>query len=297
MQTLSDIGEDALIQRLVEKLPQDASVMVGPGDDCAVVATSGGPWLMKADAVVEGVHFTRDAPPHLIGRKALARAISDIGAMGGLPRHALVTLVLPPDLDVAFVEALYRGMGEVAAEFGVSIVGGETARGSQIVVSVALTGEAERCVLRSTASNHDVILVTGRLGGSITGHHLTFQPRVKEARWLVTHFTPSAMMDLSDGLAKDLPRLAEASGLEFMVDASALPCTEGCSMAQAWGDGEDYELLFTMAADKVEGLMESWPMAFPNVPLTQIGHMESRGQGRLPAFESKGWDHFARPAK
>ena len=295
MQTLSDIGEDSLIHRLVNGLPQDGSVQVGPGDDCAVVKAGSGPLLLKADAVVEGVHFLRGASPPLIGRKALARAVSDIAAMGGVPKHALVTLVLPPDLEVAYVEGIYQGMRGLADEFGVSIVGGETTRGVQIVISVALTGEVEPGggVLRSTAQDGDAILVTGRLGGSIRGHHFTFQPRLREARWLVRHCKPHAMMDVSDGLGKDLPRLAAASGLAFVVDPDALPCSDGCGAVQAWGDGEDYELLFTVATEKVEGLMSEWAVAFPDVRLTKIGNMVPAGQGKMPDFSSTGWDPFA----
>jgi len=296
MQTLSDIGEDSLIHRLVNGLPQGPSVIVGPGDDCAVVSgvEAGNQLLLKADAVVEGVHFLREASPALIGRKALARAVSDIAAMGGVPRHALVTLVLPPDLEVAFVEGLYQGMRKLAEEFAISIVGGETTRGSQIVISVALTGELKpgHCVLRSTACESDAIMVTGRLGGSIYGHHFTFQPRLHLAQWLVQNHKPNSMMDLSDGLAKDLPRLAAASGLEFIIDPGTLPCTPGCTATQAWGDGEDYELLFTLAEDKAEALLSHWSLAFPEVQLTKIGRMVPKGQGTLPDFESTGWDPF-----
>jgi thiamine-monophosphate kinase len=294
--TLADIGEDALIHRLVRHLPQGASVLVGPGDDCAVVQPPGPGrhLLLKADAVVEGVHFLREAPPQLIGRKALARAVSDIGAMGGTPLHALVTVVLPQDLQVSYVEELYQGMEEFARRFGISIVGGETTRGSQIVISVALTGEAETFVRRSTGRAGDAILVTGTLGGSIQGRHLTFQPRVKEAQWLIRHHPPHAMMDLSDGLGKDLPRLAAASGVEFAIDPGTLPRTPGCTPDQAWGDGEDYELLFTIGTDEVPQLMTGWQKAFPEVPLTVIGHLTAPGQGSLPPFASTGWDAFAK---
>ena len=294
MPTLADIGEDALIHRLVKDLPQGAGVLVGPGDDCAVIeaVTADRHLLLKADAVVEGVHFLRDAPPRLIGRKALARAVSDIGAMGGAPRHALITLVLPQDLEVSFVEELYQGMSDLAREFGISVVGGETTRGSQIVISVALSGEAEVFVARSTGCVGDAIFVTGELGGSLQGRHFTFQPRVKEAQWLVRHHRPHSMMDLSDGLGKDLPRLAAASGTAFVIDPGALPCTPGCTPDQAWGDGEDYELLFTIGKDQVADMMAGWRQTFPKLPLTMIGHLAALGEGRVPPFASTGWDHF-----
>jgi thiamine-monophosphate kinase len=213
--------------------------------------------------------------------------------MGGTPRHALITVVLPQELEVSYVEELYQGMAELAREFHISIVGGETTRGSQIVISVVLTGVAEVFVERSTGYVGDAILVTGTLGGSIQGRHFTFQPRVKEAQWLVRHHRPHAMMDLSDGLAKDLPRLAAASGLAFVIDPAALPCTPGCSLEQAWGDGEDYELLFTLAGDEVGRLTARWREVFPQVPLTVIGRLVPLGEGMVPEFVSTGWDAFA----
>ena len=181
----------------------------------------------------------------------------------------------------------------LAREFGISIVGGETTRGSQIVISVALSGQAEVFVARSTGCVGDAILVSGTLGGSIGGRHFTFQPRVKEAQWLVRHHRPHAMMDISDGLGADLPRLAAASGTAFVIDPALLPCTPGCSPEQAWGDGEDYELLFTAGQDQVAGLMADWLRVFPQVPLTVIGRLVALGEGTLPPFASKGWDHFA----
>jgi thiamine-monophosphate kinase len=106
-------------------------------------------------------------------------------------------------------------------------------------------------------------------------------------------FRPSAMMDLSDGLAKDLPRLAKASGVEFVIDEDLLPSTEGCTPAQAWGDGEDYELLFTISSESAQGLLEEWKHDF-NTPLTIIGRLTAPGEGRVPTFESAGWDHFTK---
>jgi thiamine-monophosphate kinase len=294
MPTLQEIGEDELIHRLTHGLPMTSSVLAGPGDDCAVVEGSEYPVLLKADAVIEGVHFLPDAQPELIGRKALARAISDIAAMGGLPRHALITLVLRPDLEVAWVESIYRGMSELAQAYNVSIVGGETCRGPVCIISVAMTGEANhgQWISRGGAWAGDLVFVTGRLGGSIKGRHFTFEPRLEEAQWLMRFFRPSAMMDLSDGLAKDLPRLAKASGVEFAIDEGLIPCTEGCTPAQAWGDGEDYELLFTISSESAQGLLEEWRVEF-DTPLTMIGRLTASGDGLLPTFESTGWDHFS----
>ena len=296
MPTLSDIGEDELVRRLIKSLPNDRSVLTGPGDDCAVVQRPNEHLLMKVDAMVEGVHFLRTAPPELIGRKALARAISDVAAMGGAPKYAMVTLVLPQNLDVRFVQKMYDGMTALADEFGVSIVGGETTRGPCIMISVTVTGEIVRRITRDGAEAGDILFVTGLLGGSLQGHHLRFQPRVKEAQWLVHNLPPTSMMDLSDGLAKDLPRLASASGLEFVVQEDYLPCTPGCTPEQAWSDGEDYELLFTVAPSRAPDMLEGWEQAFPGLSVMPIGKLVPKGEGKLPSFAKGGWDHFAKPA-
>lgn len=292
MPQLNDIGEDELVRRIIARLPQGPAVITGPGDDCAVVQRPESNLVLKVDAVVEGVHFLRSASPRLIGRKAIARAISDMAAMAATPRHALVTVVLPADLDPAFVDGLYEGLADTGREFGVSIVGGETARGPVLMLSVALTGEADAWVTRSGGRAGDLVFVTGRLGGSIQGHHFTFQPRVAEARWLAANVTPTAMMDLSDGLARDLPRLALACGTGFEL-TGPLPCTPGCDQAQAWGDGEDYELLFAIPPDQEETLCRRWP--FSHVPLSCIGRLTAPGEGQLPSFGpgTGGWDHFA----
>ncbi len=289
--TLKGMGEDALVSRLTSLIPTDPMVLVGPGDDCAVVTDEhDGRLLLKTDVIVENVHFIWGDNAAWIGRKAMARVISDIAAMAGTPLHALVTLVLPETLGQREVETLYGGMLTVAAEFGVSVVGGETSRGALTVISVSLTGICEEePVLRSGGQPGDRVWVTGRLGGSIRGHHFTFTPRVREAAWLASGFRPTAMMDLSDGLAADLPRLAKASGCGWRVDLDALPCSEGCTPAQAWSDGEDYELLFTTAPDVETDLLAAWGHRFPEVALTPVGWLDFEGVASGPPG---GWDHF-----
>lgn len=297
MPTLANIGEDELVRRLTADLPHDRTVIAGPGDDCAVIHAPppGRHLLFKTDAVVEHIHFLRETPPRLIGRKALSRVISDIAAMGGQPAHALVTLVVRRATELRFIEELYAGIREVAASFAINIVGGETSRGDTVVVSISLLGHVSstRWSNRRGGKAGDLLLVTGRLGGSIKGKHLDFTPRVKEAQWLVKKFTIHAMMDISDGLAKDLPRLADASGLDFIVNESALPCTPGCTSEQAWGDGEDYELLLAVSPKSIARLHQEWTRAFPDLELTQIGTLVPKGEGVAPTFAAKGWDHFA----
>jgi len=287
---LSDLGEDALVARLTRKLPRNASLLVGPGDDCAVVGRrSDAVWtLLKTDCVIEGVHFTGETDFARVGWKALARNVSDTAAMGGEPQHALVTVAMPPELDVAKADALYKGLRRCARKFGVAIAGGETARSpGPVFISVALTGwvERARCVTRSGGKPGDVLFVTGRLGGSRAGKHLDFTPRLREARWLTEHFSLHAMMDLSDGLGADLPRLARASSCGF--ELGELPCTPGCSQEDALSDGEDFELLFAVHPRQASRIEKTWP--FRNLPLTRVGVLTANTK-LLPVH---GFDHFA----
>ena len=303
---LADLGEDEVVRRLTSGLPIDGSVVAGPGDDCAVLeyGRTGYYQLFKTDCLVQGVHYYPDTPPTLVGRKALARAMSDIAAMGGWPTQAVVTLVLAPSYHLSYAKELYEGLCGVAREFGVSVVGGETARpaqsaGKTAMISVSLLGlvEKERCVMRSGGRLNDRLYVTGTLGGSLRGKHLEFHPRVWEARWLSEHFKPTAMMDLSDGLAKDLPRLAKQSGVGFQVALQRLPCASQCRMINALKDGEDYELLFSMPPERVDVFESQWRRNFPNLTLTEIGWLCSEEESMAKDFEAYGggWDHFQMP--
>ena len=296
MKRLSDIGEDALIGRLIRLVPHETSATGGPGDDCAVIDTGGdGPLqLLKTDALVERVHYLPEAPARAVGWKSVARVISDFAAMGGKPEHFLITLALPGQTEVAWIEEVYRGIGDCLGKFGGLLAGGETSgvpEGSAAVISIAATGSVprENLVLRSTGNPSDILFVTGRLGGSLAGKHLDFTPRLAEAAWLVRNFKPTAMMDLSDGLGKDLPRLAAASGCGFILEKNSLPLSDGCTTAQAIGDGEDFELLFSMDRGEADELLREWPEHFPAVPLTVIGRLTPPGEGT--SLEG-GWDHF-----
>lgn len=297
--SIAGYGEDRLIAALLAELPKAGrSVLTAAGDDCAIVCVPGTKrrQLLKTDCVIEGVHFAADTPPEQIGWKALCRPLSDIAAMGGKPRHALVTLALPADTDLDRAQGIYAGIGLAAREFGVDVVGGETARSpGPCFLSVCVTGTAPKhAAVRSGGAPGDLLFVTGRLGGSFaSGHHLTFRPRLKEGRWLVKRFSVHAMMDLSDGLAADLPRLASASRVGFALDEAALPCSDGCTTAQALNDGEDYELLFALASKHAKELAARWLSHFPGVPLTCIGRLTAPDAGQL--ISTGGFDHFGLP--
>ena len=305
-----------LIKRLKATLPTHDSVVAGAGDDCAVLDL-GLPHhlvLFKTDAVVEGVHFTAEASPEKIGHKALGRCLSDIAAMAGTPTHALVTLALPDKFDPARIEAIYAGMNALARKHGVAIVGGETTTNPErLLLSIALLGTVPRSrqVLRSGAKAGDAIFVTGALGGSLSGRHLDFEPRLAEARWLAERFTVHAMMDLSDGLAGDLRHILEASGVGAELLASAIPISRAAKLQSraessakppllaALTDGEDFELLFTLASRAAVPLLDAWKAQFPDVKLSCVGKITSQPGLRLSDARGlrdlnlSGYEHFA----
>lgn len=298
---IGQLGEDALVTLLTRGLGKSASVIAGPGDDCAVLrgGARGRLQLFKTDCIVEGIHYEAAADLAKVGWKAAARAISDIAAMGGTPTHAVVTLVLRSSLSVDEVKRLNGGLRKACRKFSVEIVGGETSStrpGAPCMISVSMLGTVDKrhCLYRSGAKPGGRIFVTGKLGNSIAGWHLRFVPRVAESQWLVENYRPQAMMDLSDGLAQDLPRLAKASGVGATIVPDALPLRRGATARGALCDGEDYELLFCVAASKAKPLAEAWRKRFPRLGLSEIGSIV---KGKTIDWGGAvdgpgGWDHF-----
>src|ERR1051325_8022337 len=289
------MNEFELIQRLTRALPMNESVVVGAGDDCAVLEVGAKDRLLlfKTDAVVEGVHFASNAPPEKIGHKALARCLSDIAAMAGTPTAALVTIGLPKNFQPEFVEKLYAGINALAKQHGVALVGGETTTNPErVLISVALVASVPRgrVLLRSGAKVGDAIFVTGELGGSLAGKHLEFEPRLAEARWLAEHFAIHAMIDLSDGLAGDLRHILNASGVGAELLKTAVPVSRAAKAISKKGDaakpafvaaltdGEDFELLFTVASKDAVPLLDEWKHQFPKLRLSCIGKIVA-GEG------------------
>ena len=310
------MNEFELIALLTKSLPTNESVVVGPGDDCAVLEC-GDPsrqLLFKTDAVVEGIHFSNETPPEKIGRKALARCLSDVAAMAGTPNAALVTIALPNKFSPEFVEQVYVGINALAEQYGVAIVGGETTTNPErVLISISLMGFVPRgkAVMRSTAKVGDAIFVTGELGGSLAGKHLDFSPRLAEAFWLAENFSIHAMMDLSDGLAGDLPHILRASGVGAELLKSAVPISRAAkdnakrgdaakpAFVAALTDGEDFELLFTVASKSAVSVVDAWKKKFPDVKLSCIGKIIAgegirlRDKTGIRPFTAHGYVHFS----
>ncbi|MDQ6912464.1 MAG: thiamine-phosphate kinase [Verrucomicrobiota bacterium] len=293
---LRALGEEELLRKILPHLPLNRSVISGPGDDCAVVKFDRRDNLLvlKTDCIVEGIHFHPKTKAVDVGWKAMARPLSDFAAMSARPQFALVTFIAPNETKVRWSEDVYRGLGKVARACDVAIVGGETSRtDGPVAISVSVTGvvEKNRWVSRAGGKSGDDLFVTGNLGGSLRGRHLRFTPRIEEARWLTKHFSIDAMMDLSDGLGADLPRLARASKVGFEVERNSIPRNRGCTIEQAISDGEDYELLFAISPNESKKLQRAWRKRFPNLRLTRMGKLtgKSKRNQKLP----RGYDHFA----
>ena len=310
------MNEFELISNLTKALPVNRTVVTGAGDDCAVLdfGLLDQLLLFKTDATVEGVHFEKGSPPGKIGRKALARCLSDVAAMAGTPVAAVVTMGLPEDFKPEAVGKIYDGMSTLAKKHDVAIVGGETTANPECVfISVALLGTVGRGkqILRSTAGAGDAIFVTGELGGSSAGKHFDFEPRLAEARWLAGNISIHAMIDLSDGLAGDLRHVLKASGVGAELLKSAIPISRAAKeiarknpftktpLNAALADGEDFELLFTVAAGDAVKLLDAWKMQFPKLKLSCIGKIVAgegltiRDKGGSHKLDAHGYVHFA----
>lgn len=271
---------------LAETLPANARLPIPPGDDCALVQGTA-PYLFAADMLLEGVHFDlRRTTPELVGRKALAVNLSDIAAMAGTPTSVTVCLALPRRGGAQLGTRVMAGIVSLAKSYDVAVAGGDTnSWDGPLVVSVAITGSPHPrgSVTRQGARPGDVIFVTGALGGSLdSGRHLTFEPRLREATLLHARYGLTAMLDVSDGLAADLGHILEGSGVAARLTRGALPIhaaaqTAGDPLAAAMGDGEDFELCFTIDPAVAARLESERPLG-DSVKVTKIGTVLARSE-------------------
>jgi thiamine-monophosphate kinase len=305
---LRDLGENGLINRIRERF-QTSAVPLGIGDDAAVLdIPAGDSLLFCSDLVAEETHFIRGLhPADSVGYKAVAVNVSDIGAMGGVPMCFLISLAAPGELELGWVDDFYSGVERACAEFGVSLVGGDTSSSNAIFIDISMIGRvrAGGAILRSGAQLGDSIYVTGRLGASMLGlellragqidapavqRHLYPQPRYRVGAAVAN--LAHAMIDISDGLSTDLNHIVTASSVSAKIFKERLPAAEGASETHVIHGGEEYELIIT-ASDL--------PAQIGDVPLTCIGeivptvkeHQVSIVDGRTESvLQPRGWDHY-----
>ena len=303
-QSIQSVGEFGLISLIQKWIPKSKRAIYGVGDDAAVLPLSGSRYqLLTVDTIVEDMDFEiRKARASEIGWKALAINLSDIAAMGGEARFAVVSLVLPSKTSLRFVRQFYEGMSRLARRFDVEIVGGDLSRGPKIICSLALLGEADKKVVtyRDRVEIGDLICVTGPLGGSILGKHLRFLPRLKEGQFLAQNGI-SAMIDISDGLISDLHHLVSKRRLGFVLEGNNIPISRAAqTLAHSSGkralwhalyDGEDFELLFTVRHRKFGALLKKWDQRFGS-SLSVVGQIV-RSIRKWPLERSRlGYQHF-----
>jgi thiamine-monophosphate kinase len=296
---ITKLGEFGLIERFRKSIKLDKSVIKGSGDDCAVLAFDKDKYqLFTCDMLVEGIDFYHNENPYLIGRKALAVSISDIAACGGTPCYCLVSLALPKDSHLNFVDKLFKGMLDLANRYKINIVGGDLSRAKALSIDVSMLGMVEKknLVLRNGAGIGDIICVTGSLGGSIRGKHLRFIPRLKEARFLAENFSIHSMIDISDGLVQDLGHILKASKKGAIIYEDLIPINKAArGLGDALYSGEDFELLFTLSRQEAQKLLTKNRKDFrPLGEITQLNYglkLIDR-KGKEKDIRIKGFRHF-----
>ncbi len=314
------LAEKLLISRIREQTTRRRGIAAGIGDDCAILQIPAGhQTLVTTDFSLEGIHFRREwHPPAVVGHRCLTRGLSDIGAMGGTPVAAFLSLALPHDLRQDWVDKFMTGFLELAGQFGVSLAGGDTAQSPDgILADIVVIGSVPKgkAILRSGARAGDRIYVTGVLGGAAATLKLLFSgqklrpadypchfhpvPRIEIGRFLREKGLASAMIDLSDGLSTDLGHICDESRVGAEILSDAVPCAEigkpgrEVELEFALHGGDDYELLFTAPRGK------RVPSRIAGVDITQIGHIARARQvvllnsdGARVKFRPQGWEHF-----
>lgn len=329
----SSQNENSILERIAARMPSSrrnaraGALLLGMGDDAALFRPKRGyETILTCDWFLEGTHFWRDKhPPEAVGWKCLARAVSDIAAMGGTPKCFLLSLALPETLTGRWLDLFLGGLRHASRKFKCLLAGGDTTRSRNVAINVTVVGEVPTgfAALRSGAQAGDILCVSGRLGEAELGlqllkwrnertsrgdpqvrKHLYPEPRIAFGRWLAEKRMASAMMDLSDGLSSDLPRLCAASSVGARVETARIPSVRVSDLRQLRGSdplqlalhgGDDYELLFTVPAKKLSVL----PQSYRGLALTAIGKITreptlvlvEQGGNERPLVPG-GWDPF-----
>ena len=331
---LKDIGEFGFIKRISRGcLIRPQNVIKAIGDDAAAfIPAPGEAILVTTDLLVERIHFLRDATSGFnLGYKALSVNLSDIAAMGGIAREAFISIAVPEDCSIDFLDDLYKGMKRLAAEFDVNLLGGDTTRSkADLVINISVLGSAfeKEILYRDTAQHGDIICSTGFLGDSRAGFHLITndieadsnelkplidahvmpKPYLREGRFFASQRGVHAAIDVSDGLSSDIGHIAEQSNVGIRLYSEKIPVSDNlekfCAgfdfdpVEYALAGGEDYTLLCTISPDKVDHIAANYLKRFRN-PLYQIGEITDSGKmelvlsdGQIRSFTPSGWDHF-----
>lgn len=291
--SLKGLNEFELINKLTRGLEQDKTVLKAAGDDAALIRIDTGKYLLyTTDMLVEDVHFkVNKIKPGHIGRKAMCVNISDIAAMGGEPKYAVISAGLPARLSFDYIKELFRGLASAAARYKVSIVGGDTNLADKLTINVALIGRADKnnVVFRHGAKAGDIIMVSGSLGGSRFGKHYNFKPRLELSRYLVSNHKIHALIDISDGLISDLQRVLEASKKTAVLYSKNIPLSSKAkSLESALYDGEDYELLFTCCEKEAAKIEKKSGSLKPTVKISRIGRIAPAGKDKIKLLDDDG---------
>nr|MBU1328482.1 thiamine-phosphate kinase [Candidatus Omnitrophota bacterium] len=298
---LKDLGEFNFINRISKAIKLSSQVVKGIGDDAAVLKYTKDKYLLfTTDMLLEGKHFYKGSSAGLVGGKALSSNISDIAAMGGIPKFAVISIGFTGSMNFKYADELYKGIRKVADKFSVDLVGGDTVGSNKIIINIALIGEVEikNLALRSKAKEKDAIFVTGNIGGSIKLKHLNFTPRLKEARFLVKNFKINSMIDISDALLADLGHILEESNKGAMIYEKMIPVSkDAIDFDSAIRDGEDFELIFTLSEKQADRLENIWPF---KTKLSRIGKICNahkgfsliRKSGKSKKIKPTGFTHF-----
>jgi len=322
------VAERELIRKIRERYHRvDSMLFAGIGDDCALFGnTASNPWMITTDMLVDNVHFNLNwHDPYRLGRKSIAANISDIAAMGGIPKFILLTFCFPPAVKDEWLEQFLGGIGDMCSEYGCAVIGGDTVSGNELSFSVTVVGTSAGVspVKRSGALAGDIVFVSGCLGSAALGlklfqagmsveeltlfhlAHLDPSPQVKLGRRLAEGKLVSAMQDLSDGIATDLAHICHESGVGAILDENLLPMEENfseyCNALQLdptaiqLKGGEEYQLVFTVPADKETSLHGLRKEGFS---LYRIGEIQEgqgvrlqRKNGRIEDISYQGYEH------
>ncbi len=294
---MKELALIADIQKRAGKMSK--GVKLGIGDDCAVLDHDKTSYLLwAADMLIDGTHFRVGKDPYnKIGRKAVAVNISDIAAMGGLPKYIIVSIGVPKNMNLAAIRAIYSGIFGICKEYGIKVVGGDTNRSGKLVIDVSVLGRVGKKLLvtRSGAKEKELILITGPVRNG-KKEHLTFDQRLQESKFLTGRYKVTSMIDTSDGIAMDIGRICRESNTGCRLYAAAMPLSKGLTLEDALYYGESFELLFTMRDNEAHRLLRGMNASGYSV-IGEITHKRKGLRlidraGRSSVLSTEGYRHL-----